>query len=381
MSSSIPRLLQTLLCSAAIWLAGCATTPLPPLPTGEVALPAAVNAGLGQLIATAQPGPSWLTRWQHRALNVESVLDRPSGQQTRATRDVEGLVARKLAADHPQVTISAADDVSHADWALNGALVWRHDGDQPRRATLELTLSDAKTGQVLAQTAVRVLADSVDSTPTAFFQDSPVLIPAPAAAPTAAERLGQAKVTASVNRGMATYDAGRVGEALTLFEATEKGDGADDTRVQIGLYLTNRKLNHNDQADEAFARIVAIGIAKRSLAIKFLFEPGKTEFWADPAVSGRYGAWIDQIASRAANSGVCIDVIGHSSHTGTAELNEQLSFQRAQRIGEMLTSSAPALGARLQESGHGFRENLVGTGTDDVHDALDRRVEFKFQGC
>jgi hypothetical protein len=29
----------------------------------------------------------------------------------------------------------------------------------------------------------------------------------------------------------------------------------------------------------------------------------------------------------------------------------------------------------------GFRENLIGTGTDDARDALDRRVEFKITGC
>jgi hypothetical protein len=29
----------------------------------------------------------------------------------------------------------------------------------------------------------------------------------------------------------------------------------------------------------------------------------------------------------------------------------------------------------------GWRENIVGTGTDDVSDALDRRVEFKIVDC
>jgi hypothetical protein len=29
----------------------------------------------------------------------------------------------------------------------------------------------------------------------------------------------------------------------------------------------------------------------------------------------------------------------------------------------------------------GWRENIIGTGTDDVTDALDRRVEFKIVAC
>ena len=36
---------------------------------------------------------------------------------------------------------------------------------------------------------------------------------------------------------------------------------------------------------------------------------------------------------------------------------------------------------RTRASGVGWRENLIGTGTDDVTDALDRRVEFRIVSC
>ena len=39
------------------------------------------------------------------------------------------------------------------------------------------------------------------------------------------------------------------------------------------------------------------------------------------------------------------------------------------------------LATRTRASGMGWRENIVGTGTDDVSDALDRRVEFKIVDC
>jgi hypothetical protein len=29
----------------------------------------------------------------------------------------------------------------------------------------------------------------------------------------------------------------------------------------------------------------------------------------------------------------------------------------------------------------GFKENIIGSGTDDLRDALDRRVEFKVRNC
>jgi hypothetical protein len=39
------------------------------------------------------------------------------------------------------------------------------------------------------------------------------------------------------------------------------------------------------------------------------------------------------------------------------------------------------LSGRLTAKGVGFRENIVGLGTDDVRDAQDRRVSFKFRDC
>ena len=42
---------------------------------------------------------------------------------------------------------------------------------------------------------------------------------------------------------------------------------------------------------------------------------------------------------------------------------------------------APETAGRLQSTGMGFRENIVGSGTDDLGDSLDRRVEFKVRAC
>ena len=45
-----------------------------------------------------------------------------------------------------------------------------------------------------------------------------------------------------------------------------------------------------------------------------------------------------------------------------------------------MTESA-LVGARIKTQGMGFRENIIGSGTDNAVDALDRRVEFKVVGC
>jgi hypothetical protein len=73
-------------------------------------------------------------------------------------------------------------------------------------------------------------------------------------------------------------------------------------------------------------------------------------------------------------------LIRKPSH-GSAPRNDRLSFLRAQYIKQRLESEVLQLCSRTRASGHGSRENLIGTATDDVKDALDRRVEFKVIDC
>ena len=63
------------------------------------------------------------------------------------------------------------------------------------------------------------------------------------------------------------------------------------------------------------------------------------------------------------------------------QANERLSLARAVSIQRRLEAASPERFGRLQANGQGFRENLVGTGSDDAGDALDRRVEFRVRAC
>jgi outer membrane protein OmpA-like peptidoglycan-associated protein len=70
-------------------------------------------------------------------------------------------------------------------------------------------------------------------------------------------------------------------------------------------------------------------------------------------------------------------VTGHTSATGATAINDRLSLLRAEYIQRRLQEDVPDLAKRTIANGVGSRENLVGTGTDNAADALDRRVEFK----
>ena len=156
----------------------------------------------------------------------------------------------------------------------------------------------------------------------------------------------------------------------------------DQVRVVNGIYLATWKLGHASEAEDSLRKHRRVSVcASNDLGVKFLFNPGTTEFWSDPKISGPYGIWLRQIARQAAAAKVCMNVVGHASRTGSEQFNDRLSQQRAIYIKQRLEAEARELAARIRGTGRGFRENLVGTGTDDARDALDRRVEFKVSGC
>jgi len=147
------------------------------------------------------------------------------------------------------------------------------------------------------------------------------------------------------------------------------------------VYLSNVKLGRVAEAEQAFGELVDYGIRTQELGVKFLFSPGSTEFWPNPQISGPYPMWLQQIARRASAAGVCMNIVGHTSRTGSEALNDALSLRRAEAIRRRLGADAPVLLSCLQASGMGFRQNNVGSGTDNAIDVLDRRVECKVVSC
>ena len=73
--------------------------------------------------------------------------------------------------------------------------------------------------------------------------------------------------------------------------------------------------------------------------------------------------------------------MGHTSRSGPGPINNALSLKRAQYIRQRLVVEAPELAGRSRAEGMGFRQNIVGSGTDDGFDVLDRRVEFRIIPC
>lgn len=380
-----------------VLLAGCKTAP-PLASTEAVSFDDAIQAATDSLVAQTRKMPAFMAKLDKRAFVIDPMLEGGSGQQTVATRQLEEKVVARLRGNFPEVEVLPfqTTNLGKAQYVLTGTMTRIVDaapaGGRPP-FELRLALTELKSGLVVAQASSRARDDGIDTTPSPYYRDSPVIVKdeivdgylrttatptGQRADPAYFERLSTA---ALINNATVAYNDGKYEEALGLYKTALAAPSGEQLRTQNGIYLASWKLGRTAEAEQAFGRVVALGIASQNLGVKFLFNPNSTDFWSDAKVSGPYQLWLRQIAKQAGSAKVCMHIVGHTSRTGSEAYNDRLSAQRALAIGKKLGVEAPELNARMRTSGVGFRENIIGTGSDDATDALDRRVEFKIVGC
>jgi outer membrane protein OmpA-like peptidoglycan-associated protein len=326
---------------------------------------------------------------------VDPAIDGNTGQQTVASRALDSRLLQRALDKFAQFDVAAVNSniLGKAQYVLAATLTPIDAKATSGTFRISLSLTDIKTGFVVAQSVARIRSEGVDTTPTAFYRDSPSLTKdrvvegqiRTAQTPTggAADEfyMSRLPITALISEGSKLYEAGNYAEALRYYESAAARPEGQQLRVLNGLYLANTQLVRTDEAEKAFAKIVAFGLATNSLSVKFLFRPGSLDFLTDAKISGPYNMWLRLVAREVAASKTCLTIVGHTSHTGTEQFNDRLSMQRAIAIQRRIEAQAPETAGRLVAVGVGFRENLVGSGTDDLRDALDRRVEFKVRNC
>ena len=376
--------------------------PSPAAGPAPIAMPidAAILKAANDLFAKA-PLPSVESgRSGKQVVVIDPLIDGVSGVQSHATQFIESRIVELVRTQYPQFDIRpfSASSVAQSPLVLIGTLTGVNQQGHvtvPREAyRIWLTLADVQSGKIVSKARAHAKPEGVDIRPTAYFQESPVLAKDPIVDgyiktcqgskvgdpidPVYAKHLLAAAV---LSDAIKAYNSQRYGEALDLYKSVLRTPAGEQLRVYNGLYLTHWKLGHRDEAAQAFGRMIAYGLAHEHLAVKFLFKPGSTAFWSDAQLREAYPVWLQQIARHTSQHNACLEIVGHTTRTGPAPRNDRLSLLRAQYIKQRLESEAPQLSSRTRASGQGSRENLIGTATDNMTDALDRRVEFKVLGC
>jgi hypothetical protein len=323
---------------------------------------------------------------------IDPIRDRASGQQTGVSVRLESDLSPALAAVKGMTVLPFdSTGASKARYVITGIVAPL---EEPDHYTLTVALSDRQSGLVVAQSAARFTEAGLDRKPTRFFVESPVLVQdrssvgytktteTPAGRAADALYISQVETSALLADALAAYNAEKWQRALAGYTAAAKRTDGQQLRTFNGLYLTNVRLGNTAAAEQAFGKIVQLGLETNNLAVKLLFRPGSaTDFWPGRDYSGVYPIWIRQLARAMQASGHCLNVVGHTSRSGSEALNDRLSLQRAETVKRLLEAEVRVLNTRLRASGVGYRENIIGTGTDDERDAIDRRVEFKVVDC
>ena len=333
-------------------------------------------------------------------LLIDSPIDGVTGMQSVATRRIESRLSDLVRKKYPQFSLQPFTTalLNKSPLVLLGTLTpvdgsGRADGKR-EAYRICLALADLKSGTVISQQISKAQMPGVNHTPTAYFQESPAWMQESFATGyiqtcekskpgdrIQAVYLDGLPTQALLGEATALYESGSYKQALERYSKAADTRTGDQLRARNGVYLANLKLGRGAAATAAFGDIVDYGLAKKRLAINFLFQPGRATFAAVKPADQNYPGWVKEIARRATQSNDCLEITGHTSRTGPKDLNERLSLQRAEYVKKYLEAEAADLTGRVSAHGAGSRENLIGTGKDDASDALDRRVAFQLISC
>ncbi len=335
-----------------------------------------------------------------RLLVIDPLVDAVSYTQSVTTQSMEEKIQGLVRSKYPGFNVQpiSRKSIGQAPIVLVGtftAIDLKNQVGGAREAfRICLALADLKSGLIVAKGVARAQVEGIDLMPLAHLQDAPTWAKDPAVdayvrtcqTTKPGDRIDPAYLdgilaASLIAEATALQDRGRLQEAVEVYRSALNTPKGDQLRVHNGIYSASWKLGKRADAEKAFGDAVRVGLGTNRLGVKFLFRPGSTDFITDPRLSAPYPMWISQIARQSAAKSACLNIVGHTSPTGPEPLNERLSVLRAENVKNRLEREAPQLKGRVIASGVGSREKLVGIGTDDLRDALDRRVEFRPVPC
>lgn len=334
------------------------------------------------------------------AVWIMPAINRHSGEITASGRELQVLMALDLqrALGEARLVRSTAVDRSSAaatQWVLQPLVDFqRPDAKHRQQGWFRVDVDVSSSwGAVLPGLRLHINPQQFDPTPSRFFQDAPMFLtgqhhrqrlafaagqPGVAQKETAQQQL--LAIEGLLQQGISAYEAEQYASALEIFSAALQLE-EDNLPALSGRYQSLLALEPARHPEAALQALIRAALAQDSLNFRFLFKVSSLEFRDDVEIARQYGSWLKGIAVAASNSSQCLQITGHASRSGSEEINQKLSLARANRVMQQLLRHAPALKSRLRAEGRGFAENLVGSGSDDAVDAIDRRVEFSQHAC
>jgi outer membrane protein OmpA-like peptidoglycan-associated protein len=327
---------------------------------------------------------------------VDPFVDGDTGDVTQTSETIVSIFTDAVQSppNNYSVLPISNENLRQAGFVVVGTIRFENYAGLSRKLyRVHASVVDIASGDILANAAVWVANRKLDDAPVSIYKDSPMFLkdnvvqkqldaaetPAgPGRATSYVRSLGSGTTT---NDGASALGRQDYDTAINLFTRSIGQTDGRTMKNYAGLYEAYYRSHQLNAAAQAFSDLFALGAQNNNITVRFLFTVNSTAFFNNTDITAQYDLWLRRISLYLDATGQCMSVVGHSSHTGTAEYNLALSLRRAQRIREILVSHAPRIGQRLNAIGRGFEENIIGSGTDDDQDAIDRRVEFRQRDC
>ncbi len=330
------------------------------------------------------------------AVWVAPAINKNSGELTASGRELQMLLALDLKTTLSNTVVHSRWGTANIQWAW--VLSPEVEFEKPTDGNVDggwfkiRIAAINQEGLILPGVLLRVNAHQFDATPSRFFRDAPIYLTGQfhdkrarlTAGGASGLSLEQRSLFIAIEvlnqQGILDFEEGRNQQALQSFTKALQLD-PENLSALFGSYQVWRELNNSVQYEEVFARMLASAIRQENISFRFLFQVRTADFRDDIDVSKDYSFWLFQLARQIHASGRCLLIQGHASNSGTLEYNQKLSKDRAQQVAKQLIKFIPELKSKIAFEGRSFLDNMVGSGTDDAKDAIDRRVDFKLRRC
>ncbi|WP_069470556.1 OmpA family protein [Candidatus Marithrix sp. Canyon 246] len=375
-------------------LASCVSTPVAQTSDLPISFNEAIPMLANSLLIQVKNKQGMLDGFGQKNIVLEPFIDTKSHQVVKVSRQIERIVFRetkKNFADKFTIKRLIPENRSQANYVMHGVILYEPYRKKGNFYHAISSVIDKKTSQVVAKSDVWISNKNLDYV---TVKESPMVIQGSQSiaeevvklnigAQTPSHYKSFLKAGALITKADAAYENKDYQTALRLYTQVTKQQSLEKKKmmnVYVGLYRTNIHLRNLKAAEKAFGKLVALSIEEyNTLGIKFLFLVSKTSF--DRKLKAEYPIWLRQIGKYFKKNNLCLNIVGHSSHTGKLQYNCRLSLNRAEAIQQKLQPYYNRVKKKSKSTGKAWAANLVGSGTDNAQDAIDRRVEFKVVSC
>ncbi len=374
------------------WLSACAPRVTLPVcsETGGVLTFEQAIADIAQLLNSQIVQ----ARLRARTIVFDPFVDVKNAQELKINTQIMEIMARTFGSGVELVPLTV-ENLQKADLVLTGVILSDDNSSGANGKAYHIFASALETRGGIPKARACTWAQNVDLTPLGICKDTPVYLRdiylrnQEAAAKAAnveyshTAYINHLETRAMLQHAYQTYEKGDYKATLAELDAIINRPDGVAMASYSAQYMTHIAMDDLEGARPALVNLFKLGAEnEKVLDVKFLFDVNSDILIKKtPRQAKEYDLWLQEIARLAKNSDFCLQIVGHSSHTGAAAYNEALSLKRAKTVQKLICSIHKTLGQKTKVLGRGFSENIVGSGTDDIQDMIDRRVEFKIMEC